>query len=268
MTSRRRWAPASTRPASVAVVLGTGEVVGAPASDGRCATSSGLLETHAYPGGAFFIENPGLALRRRGHLALPAAEHPRPRDAECAGGRGAGRRRRPHLPPGPDRRDGAGMAAGGTRLLLRPDAGAWARAHGPRGARRLRLRHARRGRPAGPDGRRERSSLLLLGGGAHSRLWAQMRADIVQRPVELPHCIDSAPIGAACWPRSPAAWRAIWRKRSARCPTVTPTIAPDRRQADAYDDAYGRYRQLFGALRRCSPNNQETDKTKGTLPGW
>src|SRR5690606_27530198 len=45
-------------PGQVAVVLGTGEVVGAlhPAAlrDG-----GGMLETHAYPGGAYFIENPG-----------------------------------------------------------------------------------------------------------------------------------------------------------------------------------------------------------------
>src|SRR6185369_3700131 len=45
-------------PGRIAVVLGTGEVVG-----GLHLTAlrdeSGLLETHAYPGGAFFIENPG-----------------------------------------------------------------------------------------------------------------------------------------------------------------------------------------------------------------
>ena len=43
----------------------------------------------------------------------------------------------------------------------------------------------------------EMRSLLLLGGGARSRLWAQMRADIMGLPALVPHRVDTSPIGAA-----------------------------------------------------------------------
>jgi xylulokinase len=40
-------------------------------------------------------------------------------------------------------------------------------------------------------------SILLLGGGARSRLWAQIRADISGLPVVVPARLDTSPIGAA-----------------------------------------------------------------------
>jgi len=40
-------------------------------------------------------------------------------------------------------------------------------------------------------------SILLLGGGAKSRAWAQIRADMTSLPVEVPGITDTAPIGSA-----------------------------------------------------------------------
>ena len=58
MTSRHRSAPASREAGEVSVAIGTGEVVGGlfaePVIDPHC-----LVETHAYPAGGYFIENPG-----------------------------------------------------------------------------------------------------------------------------------------------------------------------------------------------------------------
>ncbi|HEY7689338.1 MAG TPA: FGGY family carbohydrate kinase, partial [Dongiaceae bacterium] len=45
-------------PGRLAVVLGTGEVVGA-LHPRLVIDDAGLVETHAYPGGAYFLENPG-----------------------------------------------------------------------------------------------------------------------------------------------------------------------------------------------------------------
>jgi xylulokinase len=92
-------------------------------------------------------------------------------------------------------------------------------------------------------------SLLLIGGGAHSRLWAQMRADIVQRPVELPDCIDSAPIGAALLAAVAGGVVGNLAEAVSALSGDRVEIEPDRRQADAYDAAHHRYRQLFHALR-------------------
>ena len=40
-------------------------------------------------------------------------------------------------------------------------------------------------------------SILLLGGGARSRVWAQIRADLTGLPVEVPAVVDTSPLGAA-----------------------------------------------------------------------
>jgi len=92
-------------------------------------------------------------------------------------------------------------------------------------------------------------SLLLIGGGAHSRLWAQMRADIVQRPVELPNCIDCAPIGAALLAAVAGGIARDLAEAVGALSDGHTDIAPDRWQAETYDAAHHRYRQLFGALR-------------------
>ena len=92
-------------------------------------------------------------------------------------------------------------------------------------------------------------SLLLIGGGAHSRLWSQMRADIMQRPVEVPACIDSAPVGAALLA---AVAGGVVRDLDEAVGSLSARhtqIEPDPRQAGAYDEAYGSYRRLFQSLK-------------------
>jgi len=76
-----------------------------------------------------------------------------------------------------------------------------------------------------------------------------MRADIVQRPVELPNCIDCAPVGAALLAAVAGSVARDLKEAVAALSDGHIDIEPDRRQADAYHVAHHRYRQLFGALR-------------------
>lgn len=234
-------------PGRVAAVLGTGEVVGGlhptPLRD-----QSGLLETHAYPGGAFFIENPGwfsggsitwicqlLSIPDLATLNALAAEVPAGADGltflPALTGAMA-----PEWQP----------AARGCFYGMTPAHG---RGHMVRavleGCAFAMRDVVDRLDAMGVDAR----SLLLIGGGAHSRLWAQMRADIVQRPVELPDCIDCAPIGAALLAAVAGGLARDLKQAVGALSDGRTDIAPDRQKAGAYDDAYGRYRQLFGALR-------------------
>jgi xylulokinase len=76
-----------------------------------------------------------------------------------------------------------------------------------------------------------------------------MRADVVQRPVALPGCVDSAPVGAAMLA---AVAGGLVRDLDAAVdalPDRQVEIAPDPRAAAAYDQAYDQYRRLFSALR-------------------
>jgi xylulokinase len=136
-------------PGQLAVVLGTGEVVGA-VHPRLVIDDAGLVETHAYPGGAYFLENPGW--RRRG-LALRVAVDRRVRGAACGSVDGAAGCGRPDLHPRPHRRHGAGVERVRPRLFLWADAVTHSRPYGPGLARGLRLRHARRGGPAEGAGR-------------------------------------------------------------------------------------------------------------------
>jgi sugar (pentulose or hexulose) kinase len=76
-----------------------------------------------------------------------------------------------------------------------------------------------------------------------------MRADIVQRPVELPSTIDCAPIGAALLAAVAGGLARDLPEAVGALSDGHADLAPDPRQADAYDTAHDRYRQLFGALR-------------------
>jgi xylulokinase len=234
-------------PGRVAAVLGTGEVVGGlhlrPLRD-----ESGLLETHAYPGGAFFIENPGwlsggavawisqlLGIPDLAALNVLAAEAP----AGCDGLTFMPALTGAMAPEWQPTARGCfyGMTpAHGRGHMVRAVLEGCAFAMRDVVDRLDRMGVAAR-------------SLLLIGGGAHSRLWSQMRADLVQRPVELPHCIDSAPVGAALLAAVAGGVARDLHEAVGALPGPQARIEPDPRQAAAYDDAYGRYRRLFQSLR-------------------
>jgi xylulokinase len=93
------------------------------------------------------------------------------------------------------------------------------------------------------------ASLLLVGGGAKSALWAQIRADATGLAAEVPCNQDTSPIGAAMlgavavggWPDLSAA--------AERVGEIDRVVEPDPGVKAAYDAAYGRYRDLFECLR-------------------
>ena len=226
-----------------------------PRSSARCTTRRaidrrGCVETHGYPGGRFFIENPGWLAGRR---AAWFVETFRLRDAARAGSAGrdrAGRRRGRHLPAGAERGHGAGMdrrrrAAAFYGLTPAHGSGHLARAvlEGCAFAMRDVLERLRELAVA-------IGSIRLLGGGARSRIWAQIRADLAGLPVAVP--TDRRHLAA----RRGRAGRG--RRRSAARPARGSAPGRDRggdhrarlpAPGAAYDDAYGAYRRLFDCLR-------------------
>jgi xylulokinase len=234
-------------PGRAVCVLGTAEVVGAldaePRIDGR-----GLVETHSYAGGGYYIENPGWlsggALAwLRGLLGI-ADFAAFDRLAAEAGAGAAGVTFLPAL-------SGA-MApewiasARGCFYGLTP-------AHG---AGQL-ARAALEGCAFAMRDVVERlialgvtvEGLLLLGGGARSRIWAQIRADCTGLPVQRPALTDTSPLGAAIC----AAVAGGIHTDIPSCVTLVggdvETVEPDAAARAAYDDAHGAYRRLFDSLR-------------------
>jgi xylulokinase len=92
-------------------------------------------------------------------------------------------------------------------------------------------------------------SILLLGGGARSMLWARIRADLTGLPVTLPQIVDTSPIGAALLAAVAAGLQPSLAAAARLVAGESRTIEPDRAQRAAYDAAYGAYRRLFSSLR-------------------
>ncbi|HEX9771702.1 MAG TPA: FGGY-family carbohydrate kinase, partial [Kiloniellales bacterium] len=234
-------------PGRVACALGTAEVVGALSTD-AVIDREALVETHAYAAGLFFVENPGwlsggaVTWFVRTHRLANAAE------LDSLAGR---------VPPGADGATFIPALSG----AMAPEWIAAARgsyygltaAHGAGHMARAVLegcafamrdvveRLVALGVPV--------SSLLLVGGGAKSALWAQIRADATGLAAEVPVKQDTSPIGAAMlgavavggWPDLAAAAEQVGE--------IDRVVEPDRAAKEAYDEAYARYRELFECLR-------------------
>ena len=235
-----------TAPGRIAVVIGTGEVVGGIHATGL-RDAGHLVETHAYPGGAFFIENPGwLSGGALSWLAsLLQISDFATMDA-LAG----------EVAPGADGVRFIPALTGAMAPEWLPSARGCFYGLTPAHGRGHLIRAVLEGcsfamrdvvdHLAGMGV--ETQSLLLLGGGARSRLWAQMRADIAGRPLEIPGCIDSAPVGAAMLAALSGGLVEGLATAAGLLGGDVLRIEPDPGASAAYEAAYDDYRRLFASL--------------------
>lgn len=220
----------------VAVVLGTAEVVGAlAATPVRDAASSPMVETHAYPTGCFFVENPGWlsggAVRWTTRLLGLADDQALDRLAATA-------------PPGADGVVFIPALTGAMTPVWRSHARGTlhglAATHGPQHIARAVLeglafacrdvveRLATMGVVT--------DEILLLGGGSRSKLWRQIRADVLGRPHAIAPNPDSCPVGAALL----AAVAGGYAAEIPAGPEPTEIVQPQT----TMDEAYARYQKL------------------------
>jgi xylulokinase len=91
--------------------------------------------------------------------------------------------------------------------------------------------------------------IRVVGGGARSPLWLQMKADVTGRTVRVMASDESTALGAAMLAGVGAGAFAGLDDAVERLAAVEPrAYEPDPATAGAYDDAYGRYRALFDAV--------------------
>jgi xylulokinase len=231
-------------PGTVMCAIGTAEVVGTvaprPVLD---QLDEPMVETHAFVAGRYFVENPGWlsggAVRWAG--ALLCARDDAELDALAAA-----------APPGAGGVTFIPALAGAMTPRWRPHArgtlhGLTA-AHDRRHVARAVLeglafacrdvvdRLAALGLPA--------RDVLLVGGGAQSRVWAQIRADALGRPHRIAIVPHTAALGAALLAMVAAgALPDVHAATRALAPRTT-TVAPAR----DLDAAYDRYRRAVAAL--------------------
>ena len=235
------------RPGRVVVSLGTAEVVGAVHSQ-AVIDRRALVETHGYAGERYFIENPGWL--SGGALAWFIREFRLTGVEELNALAG-------EAPPGADGITFLPALSG----AMAPEWLAEARgvfcgltaAHGVRHMARALLEGCAFAMRDVVDRLSElgvdTSRVLLLSGGARSRVWAEIRAGLLQRPVEVASLSDSSPLGAALL-------GAVAAGAEPSLDEAADKLAPQVSRADpvvahrhAYEEAYGSYRRLFAALK-------------------
>jgi len=234
-------------PGSIVCAIGTAEVVGTLATTpvlDRVAAEP-MVETHLYPTGAFFVENPGWlsggavrwAVRMLG-LADDAEL-----DALAAS-----------VPAGADGVTFIPALAGAMTPVWRPTArgslhglaAGHDRAHVARAVleglafacRDVVERLIALGLPA--------RDVLLLGGGARSGIWSQLRADVVGLVHRVSSTPDASPLGAAMIAAVAGGLVPDLAAAAALVPPPSTTYLPGRR--DALDAAYRRYQALVTQL--------------------
>ncbi|MBL4636963.1 MAG: hypothetical protein JKY56_24130 [Kofleriaceae bacterium] len=233
-----------TKPGPMLCTLGTAEVVGA-LSINKVIDSGGLLETHRFLD-KHYVENPGWlsggALRWLGTILKIDSDAELDRSASCAPIGCDGLTFIPALSGAmaPSWQPAArgcfyGLTAGHTQSHM-----ARAVLEGCAFA----MRDVREGLLKMGLGT---ESIILLGGGAKSQLWAQMRSDLCQTELFASENDDSCALGAAIL--ATAAYQendATSISQSWEVERVAYQPRPTLREP--YQQAYGRYRQLFAAL--------------------
>ncbi len=92
--------------------------------------------------------------------------------------------------------------------------------------------------------------LTIVGGGAKGPLWRQIKADVTGLPVRVPESVETTAAGAAILAAVACGMHASVADAVASFVAFRPDIhEPNEAERDRYEDAYGRYRAVYAALR-------------------
>jgi xylulokinase len=92
------------------------------------------------------------------------------------------------------------------------------------------------------------SEIRALGGGARSRIWKQIEADITHRPVLTTTNEEAATLGAAILAGKAVGLYASIPEAATQMVQIKERFEPNRTNFPAYDEAFGVYVQLYDAL--------------------
>jgi FGGY-family pentulose kinase len=87
------------------------------------------------------------------------------------------------------------------------------------------------------------------GGGAKSRLWTQIQADVLGRPIHLPRDKETMALGAAIWAGLGAGVFKNYQEAISRMVHIERAVAPVTERRAVYDALYRHYVELYPAAR-------------------
>jgi FGGY-family pentulose kinase len=91
--------------------------------------------------------------------------------------------------------------------------------------------------------------IVAGGGGAKSRLWTQIQADVLGRPIHLPRDKETMALGAAIWAGLGAGVFKTYQDAIDRMVHIERAVAPVPERRAAYDTLYREYVDLYPAVR-------------------
>ena len=90
--------------------------------------------------------------------------------------------------------------------------------------------------------------IVAGGGGAKSRLWLQIHADVLGRPISLPRESEACALGSALVAAVHSGHYSNLEEAAGRMVQIAEEIEPNHANSQAYDDQYGRYLATYTAL--------------------
>jgi xylulokinase len=108
--------------------------------------------------------------------------------------------------------------------------------------------------------------LRHAGGGAQSRHWCQIRADVLGRPIERLAVLDAGLLGAAMFAGLGVGIFGSPAEAAARMARVERTFEPDPLETARHDVAFARYVELYGRLMGFRVSPAETCPPEAELP--
>jgi FGGY-family pentulose kinase len=91
--------------------------------------------------------------------------------------------------------------------------------------------------------------IVAGGGGAKSRLWTQIQADVLGRPIHLPRDKETMALGAAIWAGLGAGVFKTYQDAIGRMVHIERAVAPVPERRQVYDALYRQYVDLYPAAR-------------------
>jgi L-xylulokinase len=91
--------------------------------------------------------------------------------------------------------------------------------------------------------------IVAGGGGAKSRLWTQIQADVLGQPIHLPRDKETMALGAAIWAGIGAGIFKSYEEAIGRMVHIERVVSPVPGRREVYDRLYRHYLDLYPAVR-------------------
>ena len=92
--------------------------------------------------------------------------------------------------------------------------------------------------------------LVVIGGGAKSKLWCSILADVTGKTIGIPENAEASGLGAAIAAAVGAGWFRTFKEAAKEMTGSCLTLKPDPKNHKTYSQSFGLYRKLYPALKR------------------